>query len=195
MMGSDRMRAVFVVAPLLALIVVTMPTPPVRAETPAQLGISWERDKKSPHWVHGQVDVATPPAAVWTRFEKVPEWPRIFSDIKWLEVKQKEAGDRWRIRLETRSMDCGAHDYVVSLDSKERRARLEIDAPGIDSKARLIVRAGSTPAQANVAYSLYVRATGIVGWFVSEKTLRKKQEQMVARNLADLQKAFGLPKK
>ena len=157
-------------------------------------GVTWERDKNSPHWVHGQVDVTTPPEAVWERIQKVEQWPALFSDVRWLKV-QKRNDNRWRVRLETRSMDCGAHDYSVTFDSKQRRALLEIDAPGIESTARLLVRPQSGAAKANVAYSLYVRATGVVGWFISEKALHKKQEQMVERNLRDLAKAFGAPSK
>lgn len=157
-------------------------------------GVTWERDTKSPHWVHGQVDVTTPPAAVWERIQKVEQWPTLFSDVKWIKVEERSE-NRWRVRLETRSMDCGAHNYSVTFDSRQRRALLQIDAPGIESTARLLVRQGSGSAKANVAYSLYVRATGVVGWFVSEKALHKKQEHMVERNLRDLGKAFGVPPK
>ncbi len=161
-----------------------------RAEDRSLAAGSWERDKKDPRWVHGRVDVATAPSAVWDRARDVPSWPKLFSDIRWLTVKAHD-GSRWRVRLETRSMNCGSHEYDVVLEPAQRRVRLDIDAPGIDSRAWLIVRDGAPPAKADIRYSLYVRATGVMGWFISEKTLRAKQEQMVQRNLDDLRKAFG----
>jgi hypothetical protein len=54
-----------------------------------------------------------------------------------------------------------------------------------------VVRPGASATQANVVYSLYVRATGIVSWFISEKELRGRQETMMIRALADIQRAFG----
>ena len=178
-----------------ALLFGLVPTLDARAYAGATSNsVSWERDKKSPQWIHGQVDVATAPAAVWDRVQRVPEWPTLFSDVKWLKVEER-AENRWRVRLETRTMDCGAHDYTITFDPKQRLASLRIDASGIDSTARLIVRPGTGAAKANVAYSLYVRATGIVSWFVSEKALHKKQEQMVERNLRDLERAFGAVQK
>jgi hypothetical protein len=72
-----------------------------------------------------------------------------------------------------------------------RTGTLEIDGPGVDSRARLIVRNGGREGQANIAYSLYVKATGVVGWIISEETLHQKQEQMVERYLTDLASTFG----
>jgi hypothetical protein len=171
-------------------LLVLLSSAPARAERPDELGISWQRDKNSPHWVHGMVDVSAAPAEVWRRLQPVADWPKIFTDIKWLSVKQR-AKSNIRVRLETRTFTCGAHDYVIAMDPATQTGTLEIDAPGVDSRARLIVRKGAREGQANIAYSLYVKATGVVGWFISEEALHQKQEQMVQRYLRDLENAFG----
>lgn len=187
-----RARQLSVIAATFAVVLVTVAgvastdTDPRRAPPS---GITWARDAKDSHWVQGQVDVASAPDAVWTRVSDVPNWPKLLSDVKWLKVLEK-GKDRWRIKLETRSFECGAHEYDVALRGGNLLT-FEIDAPGIDSKARVLVRPGASAGQANIVYSLYVRATGIVGWFVSEKELRRRQEAMVIRALTDLQRAFG----
>lgn len=164
-------------------------TSPALAQPATPSSITWARDRNDPHWVQGQVNVSAPPDAVWARVADVPNWPKLLTDIKWLKVLER-GKDRWRVKLETRTFECGAHEYAVTL-LEGRALTFEIDAPGIDSKARVLVRSGASAKQANVVYSLYVRATGIVGWFISEKELRKRQEAMVVRALADIQRAFG----
>src|SRR4026208_1162493 len=100
---------------------------------------------------------------------------------RWIKVEERSEG-RQRVRLETRTMDCGAHDYTRTFDPQQRRSLLQIDAPGIDSTARLIVRNGTGTAKANVAYGLDGRATGVVSWVVSGKGLHQQQEEMGDRN-------------
>lgn len=186
--SRQSLRTALLVVSALVLLVVFVPKP-VQAQAAAPPGITWSRDKSDPHWVQGQVNVNASLDAVWNRVSDVPNWPKLLTDIKWLKVLDK-GKDHWRIKLETRSFECGAHEYHVALHGGNLLT-FEIDAPGIDSKARVLVRSGASPEQSNVVYSLYVRATGIVGWFVSEKELRRRQEAMVVRALTDLQRAFG----
>lgn len=175
---------------LIALVLLTsFAIRPAQAQVAPPPGVTWARDRSDPHWVQGQVNVSALPEAVWARVADVPNWPKLLTDIKWLKVLDK-GKDRWRVKLETRTFECGAHEYTVTVLGG-RALAFEIDAPGIDSKARVLVRPGASAAQANVVYSLYVRATGIVGWFISEKELRKKQEAMLVRALTDIQRAFG----
>ncbi len=110
----------------------------------------------------------------------------MFSDIKTLKVLEHD-GNHWRINLRTTAFDCGAHDYDVRFDDAQT-AHLRIDAPGADAHALIAVKPGSRAGESIVTYSLYVQATGIVSWFVSEGTLRKKQEYMVTKYLTDLQR-------
>jgi hypothetical protein len=57
----------------------------------------------------------------------------------------------------------------------------------------LLVRDGPTPLQADVVYSLYVQLTGLPHLLISDESLGKKQEQMVAVTLSDLYRAFPPP--
>ena len=188
-----RSRAVRVsqLVVLTAVITLMSPARPLaHAEGATPPRITWARDRNDPHWVQGQVNVGATPGAVWTRVADVPNWPKLLNDVKWVQVLERSKN--WlRVKLETRTFDCGAHEYTVTLHDGQRLLTFEIDAPGIDSRARVLVRPGASAAQANVVYSLYVRATGIMGWFISEKELRKRQETMMLRALTDIQRTFG----
>lgn len=159
---------------------------------PAQPSPStWKRDEKDPRWVQGQVVAAATPEAVFARLQRVPEWPRMFTDIKSMKIIERGT-DHWRVKLETWTFDCGAHEYHVRFDSS-RTARLWIDAPGVTAVAYMRVLEGTTANTSRVVYSLFVEARGVMGWFVSKEELRRKQEQMVVRYLADLERAFRAP--
>lgn len=150
--------------------------------------IHWSRDKKEPRWVDGYTVVDTPPEAVWTALQRVPSWPTMFSDIKTMKVKRQE-GSAWRLEMSTQTFDCGSHDYDA-LFQGERSVSIRINAPGVDAVAYVRVRPGPKPEQSVIHYDLYVDATGVVGWFVSEKALRLKQEGMAVRYLNDLHRVF-----
>lgn len=149
---------------------------------------TWKRDEKDPRWVQGQVTAAATPDAVFARLQRVPEWPRIFTDIKSMKVIERGT-DHWRVKLETWTFDCGAHEYHVRFDAS-RTARLWIDAPGVTAVAYMRVLPNATTDTSRVVYSLFVDARGVMGWFISNEELRRKQEQMVARYLADLERTF-----
>ena len=158
------------------------------ADGPTSREVTWHRSEIDPRWVQGQVVVPTGQDAIWARLQQVDRWRDMFSDITILRVLEHE-GSRWKINLRTTAFDCGAHDYNVRFDDN-KTAHLLIDAPGIDAHAQMAVKAGSRSGESVVSYSLYVEARGVMSWFVSEATLRKKQEYMVSKYLSDLQRAF-----
>ena len=120
-----------------------------RADTPASL--TWARDAKDPRWVQGQVLIATPPDVVWERLQRVPEWPQMFTDIKTMRILERNAA-HYRVRLETRTLDCGAHDYDIRLEAP-RTAKLWIDAPGVTALAYMRVLNGTEEGSSRVVYS------------------------------------------
>lgn len=160
------------------------------ASAHAQTTPSWTRDATDPRWVQGQVVAAATPDAVWNRLRRVPEWPRMFTDIKALRVIERVDDAHWRLKLETRTFDCGAHEYHVVFDDRAKTGRLWIDAPGVMAVAYMRVLDGATAESARVVYSLFVDARGFAGWFITKDELRRKQELMVVRYLADLARAF-----
>lgn len=151
--------------------------------------VPWMRDRRDPRWVYGMVIVPTDAQTVRARLRRVDTWPQLFSDIRNVRVTRR-GGDEWTVRIETLTFDCGAHDYHVWFQP-DGTVHLQIDAPGIDAVARMEVRDGYTPGRAVVTYRLFVDAHGVVGWFVSEATLRRRQESMVTRYLTDLRRGFG----
>jgi hypothetical protein len=126
---------------------------------------------------------------VWARILRVDEWPSMFSDVKWVKVVERSPM-HWRIRLESNTMTCGAHDYHVRFEPN-RTGRVIIDAPGTTSVAYFRVFDGPSPGGARVVYSLFVEVHGIASWFVSEAAVREKQEQMVDRYLRDIDRQFN----
>ena len=101
-------------------------------------------------------------------------------------------GSHWEVRLETRTLGHGELPYHVDLESG-RRVRFWRTGSGVAVQAFLLVREGPTPLQANVVYSLYLKLTGLPHLLISDESLGKKQEHMVAVTLADLYTAFPPP--
>lgn len=159
---------------------------------PLRAAPTWSRDAKDPGWVQGQVTANASPDAVWTKLQRVPEWPQMFTDIKSMTIVERGT-DHWRVKLETRSFDCGAHEYHVRFDAP-CTARLWIDAPGVTAIAYMRVLEGAVPDAARVVYSLFLEAHGVAAWFHTKDDLRRKQEQMVVQYLADLERLFAAPK-
>ena len=146
------------------------------------------RDSKDPRWVHGTITVGASPDRVFSRVERVDKWPTLLSDVKWVKVLEHE-GSHWHVRLETRTMDCGAHDYHINVEAK-RRLKFVIDATGIDANGVISVGRGKDDAESLASFSLFIQTTGVFGWFIPDKLVRKRQESMVRRDLEDLAKAF-----
>jgi hypothetical protein len=145
----------------------------------------WGRDAFDPDWVRGRVRVPADAAALWRRIEAVEDWPAIFSDVVRLTVAERTP-PHWRVRVETRSFDCGEHDYHL-LFQERNTVELRIAAPGVESVGYLSV-ADDPEGGALVTYRLLVRPQGLAGWFVSKKELQRKQEDMVIRYLRDLRR-------
>lgn len=149
----------------------------------------WMRDRTDPRWAFGMVVVGADAAHVRARLRQVDAWPQLFTDIRSLGFVRR-GGDTWTVRLQTVTFDCGPHDYNVRL-MPDGNVHVAIDAPGIDAVARMEVRNAQTPGRAVITYRLFVDAHGVVGWFVSEAALHRRQERMVTRYLTDLRRAFG----
>jgi Polyketide cyclase / dehydrase and lipid transport len=177
----------YVLAVLALFFIATTPVP-AAADAPRGPSIHWSRDKKDPRWVNGYVLVDTAPDAVWAALQGVSSWPTMFSDIKTMKVKRHD-GNAWRLEMSTRTFDCGAHDYEV-LVQPDRTISVRMLVPGANAVAYVRVRPVQGTEQSIVTYDLFVDVRGVASWFISEKTLRQKQEAMTTRYLGDLQRAF-----
>jgi hypothetical protein len=153
--------------------------------------VSWYRDTTDPHWVVGYAIVETPPDAVWSALQQVPRWPSMFTDIQTMRVKRHD-GSTWKLEMSTQTFNCGTHDYDVTF-AADRTATVRINAPGVDAVARVTVRPGPTATESIVGYSLYADTHGVVGWLISDRALREKQEAMVQRYLGDFERVFSPP--
>jgi hypothetical protein len=153
------------------------------ADEAAPATIRWSPDKDG---VHGQITAEGSALLVWSRLERVEDWPSLFSDIRALEVKKRE-GNRWLLRLVTRSAR-SARSGKLDLNPPARRADLALDAGAIAVRVKVAVSDGAAADLSTV--DLWVSTSGVLGWFVSDKTLRQKQAAIAERYLLDLQSAF-----
>lgn len=176
-------RRAFIVAGPIVLLVLRRPA---RAQTSLA---TWGRDKKDVRWFGGEARVATNPNSVVARLQDIDKWPQVFSEVKWIKVK-KRAPNYAKAELEIRTFDCGSHDWEITFLAN-RTIEMNIGAPGIKARAVTMVKDGKTPTEAVVTYCLFVDVSGVVGWFVSEKDLRAKQEKLATNILKDLEKTFG----
>jgi hypothetical protein len=156
----------------------------------APSGLRWQRNPHDPRWVQGQIDLTTPAAAVWQRISEVRSWPSVFSDIASFAVKSESSdGAHWVIRFESRLVDHGRFDYLVTLDSAKLSGRVVLRAPGVRAGAYLNV-APIDDRRSRVSYAAFVERNGFLGWFLSDHLLRSWQERLVERDIHDLERAF-----
>ncbi|MCL2723476.1 MAG: hypothetical protein FWD69_03475 [Polyangiaceae bacterium] len=97
-------------------------------------------------------------------------------------------GDHWNIELETKTLDHGMLPYQVEL-SPNRKVKFWTKNSGVTVEVLANVLGGPTPGQADIIYSMYLDVTGIPALLISEKSLREKQEHMVAVTLGDFDRA------
>lgn len=159
------------------------------ADTPPR----WTRDEKDPRWVHGEVVAPSSPEVTWRHLARVPEWPRLFTDIKSLRVVE-HAGDAWKLKVASRTFDYGAYDYEARIDPATRTAKGWLGTAGVSAICTMRVLDGSAPSTSRVSCSLFIDARGVAAWAIGKDELRRRQEHMVVQYLADLQRGPGSPR-
>ena len=142
------------------------------------------RDAKDPRWVFGSVVVNAPPDEVWARFERVDTWPQMLTDIARMKVVDHRDA-HWGIELETRTLGHGMLGYDVET-SPSRVIKLSTDKLGVHALAYTRIHPGPRAGQSLVSYSLYLQLNGAPSLLISDKSLREKQDHMVAVTLADI---------
>jgi hypothetical protein len=189
----SKPRFVFFSSAPLALAIAAAGAGPVRAEGVGPGSAQWHHDPSDPRWVQGDVTVDAPPDVVWARLARVDDWTHTLTDVADLKVLDRRTDDhghtRWKIELETRTLDHGMLGYEVDSDPA-RSLLLTTDRMGVHAVAQTLVRAGPTPGQSNVVYSFFIRLSGLPSLLLSEGTLRQKQEHMVDVTLRDIGRAF-----
>lgn len=168
----------------------------VRADGGAQATVRWHRDASDPRWVQGDVTVDAPPDVVWARLARVDDWTHTLTDVASLKVLDRRTNDqghtRWKIELETRTLDHGMLGYEVDSDPAGSLL-LSTNRMGVHAVAQTLVRSGPTPNQSNVVYSFFIYLSGLPSLLISESSLRRKQEHMVDVTLGDIGRVFAKP--
>jgi hypothetical protein len=186
-------RFVFFSSAGLALAIAAAAARLVRADGTGPSTAHWRHDPSDPRWVQGDVTVDAPPDVVWARLSRVDDWTHTLTDVADLKVLDRRVDEhghtRWKIELETRTLDHGMLGYEVDSDPAQS-LMLSTDRMGVHAVAQTLVRAGPTPGQSNVVYSFFIRLSGLPSLLLSESTLRQKQEHMVDVTLRDIGRAF-----
>lgn len=151
--------------------------------------MSTTRDASDPRWVQGEVSVAASPDEVWAQLKHVDAWSKYFSDIKRLRVLSCD-GTSCKIELETKTLSHGALPYEVDF-LEGRRMKVWTNEMGVKAVTYTTVRQGQSPNESSVAYSMFIEVSGVPSLLISEKSLRQKQEHMVATTLEDMNKSFA----
>lgn len=161
----------------------------VAAADDSAQAVAAHRDGKDPRWVLGSVVVNASPDEVWERFERVDTWPQMLSDIARMKVVDHR-DTHWGIELETRTLGHGMLGYDVQT-SPERVVKLSTDKLGVHVLAYTRIRPGPRASQSLVSYSLFLELNGLPSLLIDDKSLREKQDHMVAVTLADIGRRFG----
>ena len=161
------------------------------SESPPAQAIPAHRDAKDPRWVFGSVIVNGSPDEVWARFQRVDTWPQLLTDIARMKVVDHRDA-HWGIELETRTLGHGMLGYDVET-SPSRVIKLSTDTLGVHALAYTRIHPGPQAGQSLVSYSLYLQLNGAPSLLISDKSLRAKQDHMVAVTLADIGRGFGSP--
>jgi len=134
-------------------------------------------------WVDGSVEIAAPPNTIRAAVIDVPSWARTFSDVSSVVLKKRD-GKRQIAAVRSQIRGGHAHDFTV-IDFGSR-VELTIDITGADARGIFSVTPGPTEGTSRVAFALYARPSGVAGIFLSEATLRTKQQAIVRAYLSDL---------
>ncbi|HEU4407783.1 MAG TPA: hypothetical protein VFS43_21140 [Polyangiaceae bacterium] len=155
------------------------------AASTASAGPPVARDASDPRWVGGAVVVPLPPPQARELLNDVGGWPKLFRDVRSLEIRRHDSG-RWRASLVSATLGGHAHDLEASRTAEG--VAFTIDATGLNTRGVFAVADGPSAGTSRVTFRLFAETTGVAGLFLSEQSLRKRQEGFVATYLADLQR-------
>lgn len=142
-----------------------------------------DRRGSDSHWVDGAVDIAAAPASVRSALANVAAWPQLFTDVASVAVTSRSDAKQVAA-VHSRILGGHAHDFTVV--EAGSRFDVAIDVTGADAHGTFVIMPGERENTSRVAFSLYAAKSGVAGLFVSDATLRAKQEAIVRTYLTDL---------
>lgn len=135
----------------------------------------------------GVIALDARPEEVHAALTDFPNWPKLFSDVRWTKVKRRNAG---HIQGEFQSLSLGhAHELEVFARPPSQVRFQVVPEHGVDLWGEFVLApAGS--GGTHVRYALHSDVAGILGWFASNSSLRDKRRAKVRRDLQDLLRRF-----
>lgn len=176
-----RRRALRVGAAMLSTLLTASAVP--SAALAGSSAPSLRRRTDDPDWLDGTVDVHTSPSAVLDALRNLGRWPAVFRDVASV-AGVRQTGKRGTAEVVSRVL--GDHAHTLTLDDRGAAFDVYISITGAEARGTFTITPGADASSSKVTFSLLVRSRGFAGIFVSEASLRAKQEAMVRTYLTDL---------
>ncbi len=176
-----RRRAVRVAAALVFTLSTVAALPSAALSPPPRPVV--RRRPDDPDWLDGTVEVRASPSTVLDALRTLDRWPSVFRDVTSV-AGSRQNGKRRTADVVSRVL--GDHAHTITLDDRGTAFDLYISITGAEARGTFTVTPGPDGSPAKVTFALLVRARGLAGIFVSEGSLRAKQEAMVRTYLTDL---------
>ncbi len=176
-----RRRALRVAAAAVFTLATVSASPSVARAAPSAPAV--RRRPDDPEWFDGTVEVRASPSTVLDALRNLDRWPSVFRDVTSV-AGSRQTGKRRTADVVSRVL--GDHTHTITLDDRGAAFDMYIAITGAEARGTFTVAPGPDGTSAKVTFSLLVRARGLAGIFVSEGSLRAKQEAMVRTYLTDL---------
>lgn len=159
-------------------------------DTAADSGLVVNEVTGDPGVVEGTVTVGAPSSVVASALSDVARWSAIFSDVKDARRTGRKDSGREVVEVESRLL---GHRHEFRLERSQRSVSLELlDGHGFGMSTAFAVHPVDERTS-RVTARVALRATGLLGWFRSKRSLLTTARDKVRTDLGDLSRAFRRP--
>ncbi len=145
-------------------------------------------ESATPHLTEGVVELHGTPSDIYLALTDYRSWPQLFADVARVSVK---SGGRENAVVEIESRAFGhAHSFRFRNDAVQRLRFEAVDAHGLTIWGEFFLERTSEKTT-RVRARLYAEATGVVGFFTSEKSLREKRRSRMTSDLSSLARRWS----
>lgn len=136
-------------------------------------------------WVDGTHQVRASAAVVQEALRRLPRWGTVFHDVRAVGPV-RETGRRQEADVTFGVL--GDHGHHLTLDDRGTAFDVYIAVTGAEVRGTFVIAPLRASTLTSVTFSLLARTYGVAGIFVSQSSLRAKQETLVESYLRDLAK-------
>lgn len=131
----------------------------------------------------GAIEVQASPRQVRAAVLDFAQWPRLFSDVKWVKVKRRTASEAI---IEVKSRSLGPTNMLrVRLDDPSGTRFETLDGRGVHLRGQFAFEPLDQD-RTRIRGALQTKLTGLLGWVVSERSVRKERQNKLKSYLGDI---------